>query len=38
MSSWDQASRGEKLGLVWKNRKKIIAKLSMTAFTDRSSS
>jgi hypothetical protein len=23
MSSWDQANRGEKLGLVWKNRKKI---------------
>jgi hypothetical protein len=23
MSSWDQASRGEKLGLVWRNRKKI---------------
>jgi len=23
MSSWDQANRGEKLGLVWRNRKKI---------------
>jgi hypothetical protein len=23
MSSWDQASRGEKLGLVWRNKKKI---------------
>jgi hypothetical protein len=23
MSSWNQASRGEKLGLVWRNRKKI---------------
>jgi hypothetical protein len=23
MSSWDQASRGEKIGLVWRNRKKI---------------
>ncbi len=23
MSSWDQATRGEKLGLVWRNRKKI---------------
>jgi hypothetical protein len=23
MSSWDQAKRGEKLGLVWRNRKKI---------------
>jgi hypothetical protein len=22
-SSWDQANRGEKLGLVWRNRKKI---------------
>jgi hypothetical protein len=23
MSSWDQANRGEKLGLVWRSRKKI---------------
>jgi hypothetical protein len=23
MSSWDQVKRGEKLGLVWRNRKKI---------------
>jgi hypothetical protein len=23
MSSWDQANRGEKLGLIWRNRKKI---------------
>jgi hypothetical protein len=23
MSSWDQANRGQKLGLVWRNRKKI---------------
>jgi hypothetical protein len=23
MSSWEQANRGEKLGLVWRNRKKI---------------
>jgi hypothetical protein len=23
MSSWDQANRGEKLGLVWRNRKEI---------------
>jgi hypothetical protein len=23
MSSWDQANRGGKLGLVWRNRKKI---------------
>jgi hypothetical protein len=23
MSSWDKANRGEKLGLVWRNRKKV---------------
>jgi hypothetical protein len=23
MASWDQANRGERLGLVWRNRKKI---------------
>ncbi len=23
ISSWDQANRGEKLGLVWRNKKKI---------------
>jgi hypothetical protein len=23
MSSWDQANKGEKFGLVWRNRKKI---------------
>jgi hypothetical protein len=38
MSSYDQANRGGNLGLVWRNRKKIIAKLSMTTFTYRSSS
>ncbi len=37
MSSWDQANRGEKLVLVWRNRKKL-AKLSMTTFAYRSSS
>jgi hypothetical protein len=33
-SSWDQANRGGKLGLAWRNRKKI----SQTTFTYRSSS
>jgi hypothetical protein len=28
MSSWDQANRGEKLGLVWRNRRKL-ARLSI---------
>ncbi len=37
-SSWDQANRGEKLGLVWRNRNKKLAKLSMTTFAYRSSS
>jgi hypothetical protein len=34
---WDQANRWQKLGLVWRNRKKL-AKLSMPTFTYRSSS
>jgi hypothetical protein len=37
MSSWDQANRGEKLGLVWRIERNL-AKLSMTTLTYRSSS
>jgi hypothetical protein len=36
-SSWDQANRWQKLGLVWRIRKKI-SQLSKTTFTYRSSS
>jgi hypothetical protein len=36
-SSWDQANIQQKLGLVWRNRRKL-AKLSKTTFTYRSSS
>jgi hypothetical protein len=36
-SSWDQANRGENLGLVWRN-KRTLAKLSKTNFTYLSSS
>jgi hypothetical protein len=36
-SSWDHANIRQKLGLVWRNRKKL-AKLSKTTFTYRSSS
>jgi hypothetical protein len=35
-SNWDHANREEKLGLVWRNRKKI-SQFSMTTFTYRSS-
>jgi hypothetical protein len=37
MSSWGQANRGEKLGLVREMERKL-GKLSMTTFTYRSSS
>jgi hypothetical protein len=36
-SRWDQANIRQKLGLVWRNRRKL-AKLSKTTFTSRSSS
>ncbi len=35
-ASWDPANRRQKLGLVWKNRKKL-AKFLMTTFAYRSS-
>jgi hypothetical protein len=38
MSSWDQANRGGKLGLVWRSRKKISQITNDYTFTYRSSS